>query len=126
MTLLPIDLEKGFGTLTTYIGDEYKAVQVVFHHESDHTVQGFRYPLEAQIIYAPLSKNKSAGKKAILSVLFNTDVDVKNPILDRFVWDMLNGHATYTGDAGMDLGKMFTDNVTEEGAGIGAAIRFNY
>jgi len=73
----------------------------------------------------PLSKNVNAGKKAIVSVLFSEEIGAKNPVLDVFVWDMLNGHNTYNGDAGIDIGKMFVDKTPKKNA-IGSAVRFNY
>lgn len=50
---------------------------MVFHHESDHTVGGFRYDVEAQIIYKSADVTK-AGKKAMVSVLFHSEVGEKN------------------------------------------------
>jgi len=91
VTLVPKDTEKGFGLMTSYVGDVYRATQVVFHQGSDHTINGFRYDLEAQIIWRSDDPSK-AGKKAIVSVLFHVEVDAKNPVLETFIWDLQNGH----------------------------------
>lgn len=42
VTLVPKDADKGFGLMTSYVGDVYRATQVVFHQGSDHTINGFR------------------------------------------------------------------------------------
>lgn len=42
VTLVPKDTEKGFGLMTSYVGDVYRATQVVFHQASDHTINGLR------------------------------------------------------------------------------------
>lgn len=91
ITLIPKDKEKGFGVMTSYIGDVYRATQVVLHLDSDHTIDGFRFPMEAQILYRS-DDPKKAGKKAIVSALFHREIDAKNELLEKFVWDVLSGH----------------------------------
>lgn len=98
----------------------------MFHQGSDHTINGFRYDLEAQIIWRSDDPSK-AGKKAVVSVLFHVEVDQKNPVLETFVWDLQNGHNEYTGDAGIDLGKMFVDkNADKNAIKLSNSIKFDY
>lgn len=81
----------------------------MFHHESDHTVGGFRYPIEAQIIYKSDDITK-AGKKAMISILFHDEIGEKNPFMESFAFDMLNGYAKYEGSQGLDLSTLFDTN----------------
>lgn len=68
-----------------------------------------------------------AGKKAMVSVLFHVEVDEKNPVLETFIWDMQNGHNEYTGDAGIDLSKMFVDkNADKNAVKLSPAVKFDY
>jgi len=126
VTLVPIDKDKGFGLMTSYIGDVYIATQVIFHQGSDHTINGYRYELEAQIIFKSDDPTK-AGKKAIISVLFHTEVDEKNPVLERFIWDLPNGHNEYKGDGAIDLSKLFVDKKQDKNAiKLSNSVKFNY
>jgi len=86
----------------------------VFHHESDHTVGGFRYPIEAQIIYKSDDVTK-AGKKAMISILFHDEIGEKNPFMESFAFDMLNGYAKYEGSQGLDLSTLFDTNESSNG-----------
>jgi hypothetical protein len=82
--------------------------------------------LEAQIIYRSDDPLK-AGKKAMVSVLFHVEVDSKNPVLETFVWDLTNGHNEYTGDAGIDLTKMFVDkNADKNAVKLSNSVKFDY
>jgi hypothetical protein len=68
-----------------------------------------------------------AGKNAIVSVLFKDDVGVKNPVMESFAFDMLSGHGKYTGDAGLDITKLFHDkDYKPDPMAIGKAVKFNY
>lgn len=91
VALYPLNPEKSFGTMTSYVGDQYTAYKVIFHGESDHTVNGMRYPLEAQVLFKSADPNR-AGKNAIVSILYKDDVGVKNPAFETFAFDMLSGH----------------------------------
>lgn len=125
VSLYPLNAEKSFGTMTSYVGDQYTAYQVVFHGQSDHTINGYRYPLEAQVLFKSADPNK-AGKNAIISVLFKDDVGVKNPALETFAFDMLSGHGTYKGDAGIDITLLFRDkDYKPDPMEIGKSVKFN-
>jgi carbonic anhydrase len=126
VSLYPINKEKSFGTMTSYVGDQYTATQVVFHSPSDHTINGYRYPLEAQVMFKS-SDPAMAGKNAIVSVLFSDDVGVKNEALEIFTFDMLNGHGVYKEDAGIDITKLFLGkDYKPDPMQIGKAVKFNY
>lgn len=98
----------------------------MFHGESDHTVNGLRYPLEAQVLFKSADPNR-AGKNAIISVLFKDDVGVKNQAFETFAFDMLSGHGLYKGDAGIDISKLFHDkDYVPDPMQIGKGVKFNY
>lgn len=62
----------------------------------------------------------------MVSALFHVEVDNKNPVLETFVWDLMNGHNEQTGDAGIDLGKMFVDkNADKNAIKLSNAIKFD-
>lgn len=117
----------------------------MFHHESDHTVGGFRYEIEAQIIYKSDDVTK-AGKKAMVSVLFHSEVGEKNKYMEAFAFDMLNGYNLYEGDKALDLTWLFesgsgggkqgaekkeecpkisTNTSEEKGADLGTVVKFD-
>lgn len=63
----------------------------------------------------------------MVSVLFHTEVDEKNPVLERFVWDLPNGHNEYKGDGGIDLSKMFVNkNADKNAIKLSNSVKFNY
>jgi len=63
----------------------------------------------------------------MISAMFHVEVDSKNPVLETFVWDLMNGHNEYTGDAGIDLGKMFVEkNVNPNAVKLSEAVKFDY
>jgi carbonic anhydrase len=79
-----------------------------------------------QVLFKSADPNR-AGKNAIISVLYKDDVGVKNPAFESFAFDMLSGHGKYTGDAGIDISKLFHDkDYKPDPMQIGKSLKFNY
>ncbi len=58
----------------TFNGVEYNLQQIHFHNESENTIDGIHYPLEAHFVHADAS-----GQNLVLSVMF--DIDEENQVL---------------------------------------------
>ena len=98
----------------------------MFHHESDHTIHGKNYPIEAQIFYKSDDSTK-AGKKAMISLLFHEDVGVKNSVFETFAWDLLNGNGKYEKENAIDLTNLFEEKKEgkDDGCENTATIKFD-
>jgi len=45
----------------------------------------------------------------MISVLFHDEVGEKNPLMEQFIWDCLNGYGKYEADKALDLSTMFVN-----------------
>ncbi len=71
----------------TFNGVEYKLQQIHFHNESENTIDGIHYPLEAHFVHTDVD-----GQNLVLSVMF--DIGEENQVLaDSF--DNVGGETTF-------------------------------
>jgi hypothetical protein len=95
------------------------------HQKSDHTINGNRYELEAQIMFKSDDASR-AGKRAMVSVLFHVEVDERNPVLEQFIWNMTDGYMDMSGPGGLDLSKMFVDkNANKNALKLNNVVKFD-
>lgn len=63
----------------------------------------------------------------MISVMQHEEVDVKNPVMETFAWDVLNGTGKYEGDNAIDLAGLFAETKGPVCPGAPApTIKFDY
>lgn len=77
-----VEFEYEEGSHITFDGVEYELVQFHFHAQSEHTVGGQYYPLEAHLVH----KNEASGDLAVIGVFFETGGE--NTFLQNFINDL--------------------------------------
>mmetsp|Transcript_19211 Transcript_19211/g.42481 ORF Transcript_19211/g.42481 Transcript_19211/m.42481 type:complete len:553 (-) Transcript_19211:78-1736(-) len=72
----------GLGLGATVTGDHlYRLWQVSFHSPSEHTIEGIRFPLEAQLVH----KHSESDHLSIVSTFFEANADSLSTFLDMTI-----------------------------------------
>jgi carbonic anhydrase len=67
------------GSTLNLNGDNFELLQLHFHTQSEHTVNGMHYPMEVHLVH----KNESTGQLAVIGVFFVEGAE--NTFLDAFI-----------------------------------------
>lgn len=77
-------------------GVQYKFLQFHFHAGSEHTINGYRYPLEVHLVHAA-----DDGRLAVLGVVFVEGME--NPALSQLISTLPGQEGSYDPDMVFDL-----------------------
>lgn len=81
----------------TVDGEVFQFLQLHFHAPSEHTVDGFRFPLEVHFVHQRWGSS-GTDDLAVIGILFNYSSDgTHNPALDSFWNEIFHPLASFTG-----------------------------
>ena len=74
------------GRISDSDGTVYQVSEIVFHHDSEHTLQNHHFPMELQVIYRAVSG--TMRQKAVLSLLYEYEPGENIPGFEEM--DLIN------------------------------------